>query len=346
MIRTAIASFGMSGKVFHAPLIDANPNMSVYKILERNRSESKHAYPESQLVRDYNDILNDDQVDVVIVNTPNPYHYEMGKQALEAGKHVVMEKPFTNTSEEGQGLIEIANKNNLLLTVFQNRRFDSDFLTVKKIIDQNLLGYLVEYEAHYDRYRNFIQEDTWKEEDGPGSGILYNLGSHMIDQALVLFDLPKSVSCRLAVQRKGGKAPDSYHIILDYDEFAVVLKSSYLVRDEGPRYKVLGNIGTFTKYGLDVQEDCLKAGQNPKSENWGLEPPEMWGTLDTDLNGLHFVGEVASVSGDYNYFYTNFVDAIQNGAPLAVKANEALNVIKIIEAAIQSHEEGRLIQIQ
>ncbi|MFP4294138.1 MAG: Gfo/Idh/MocA family oxidoreductase, partial [Cyclobacteriaceae bacterium] len=345
MINVALASFGMSGEIFHAPLVKAHPHLQLHTILERRRSASRQRYPYTKLARDFEEILKDDEVDLVVVNTPNPYHYDMCRQALEAGKHVVMEKPFTNTTEEAEKLIQLSKEKQRVLSVFQNRRFDSDFMTVQKIVESGILGYLVEYEAHYDRYRNFIQPDTWKEESGPGSGILYNLGSHMIDQALVLFGMPQTVTARLAVQRKGGKAPDSYHLLLEYSDFQVVLKSSYLVRDEGPRYKILGNLGTFTKYGLDTQEDCLKAGQLPGGDEWGMEPPEIWGTLDTEINGLHFRGEVESERGNYSLFYDNIYDVIAKGAELSVKPQEAMNVIRIIELAEQSDREGRSMKV-
>ncbi len=345
MIRVALASYGMSGEIFHAPLIDAHPTFDLYMVLERNRSESVKKYPDVRIVKSYEEILQDQAVDIVVVNTPNIYHYEMARQALEAGKHVVMEKPFTNTSEEARKLIALAREQNKILTVFQNRRFDSDFMTVRKVLDSKILGYLVEFEAHYDRYRNFIQQDTWKEESGPGSGILYNLGSHMIDQALVLFGLPRGITAKLATQRQGGQAHDSYHLILSYDKFQVVLRSSYLVRDEGPRYKILGNLGTFTKYGLDTQEECLKAGQVPVGEEWGVEPPEIWGTLDTEVEGLHLMGEVASEKGNYMIFYDNLARAINDEAPLLVTAEEAMQVIRMIELSIKSHQEKKEVTV-
>ena len=346
MIRVALASYGMSGEIFHAPLIHAHPAFQLHTVLERNRSESVKSYPDVNLVRKYEDILTNKEIDVVVINTPNIYHYDMAKQALEAGKHVVMEKPFTNTSEEARKLIKLANEQGRILTVFQNRRLDSDFMTVQKVLDKKMLGRLVEYEAHYDRYRNFIQPDTWKEESGPGSGILFNLGSHMIDQALVLFGLPKTINARLAIQREGGQAHDSYHLLFIYDDFQVVLRSSYLVRDEGPRYKILGNLGTFTKYGLDPQEDCLKAGLTPGSDDWGVEPPEIWGTLDTEIDGLHFMGEVESEKGNYLLFYDNLADALNEGAPLLVTAEEAMQVIRMIELSIKSNQEKKEVKVE
>ena len=345
MINVALASFGMSGLVFHGPLLSVHPNFRLHAVLERNRSDSQERYPEVKLVRKYEDLLADESVEVIVVNTPNPYHHDMAEAALKAGKHVVVEKPFTNTTKEGEQLIALAEEKGRMLTVFQNRRWDSDFLTVQKVLAANVLGTVVEYEAHYDRFRNFIQPDTWKEDDGPGSGILYNLGSHMIDQALVLFGMPKTLFAKLSIQRRGGRAPDAYHLILGYESMQVVLKSSYLVRDQGPRYKVLGSQGTFTKYGLDPQEDLLKLGVSPDNSRIGQEPEEDWGTLDTEFSGLQLRGTVASEVGDYTRFYDNLYQALQGKEALAVPAEEALNVIRLIELAYQSNDTGQELPV-
>ena len=345
MINVALASYGMSGKVFHAPLLEAHPHLQLHKILERHRSESAERYPEAEIVRQYEDLLTDGSIDLVVVNTPNPYHYDMAKMALEAGKHVVLEKPFTNTTEEAQRLIDLAKKQNRMLTVFQNRRWDSDFRTVQKVLTANVLGTVVEYEAHYDRFRNYVEENTWKEEDGPGSGILYNLGSHMIDQALVLFGMPDTLYAKLSTQRAGGQVPDAYHLILDYSDKQVVLKSSYLVRDLGPRYKILGSQGTFTKYGIDPQEDLLKLGVSPNNSQIGIESEDDWGTLDTELNGLHFRGRIASETGDYTLFYDNLYQVLQGKEDPAVKPEEARDVIRLIELAYESDKRGQEVDV-
>jgi predicted dehydrogenase len=186
-IGVGLASYGMSGEVFHAPLLSVNPGFEIISILERTRSLSRARYPEAKIIRNYHDLLKDDKVELVVVNTPDPFHFEMAREALEAGKHVILEKPFVLDSREGGDLISIAVDQGRLLSVFQNRRWDGDFLTIREILDKGLLGRLVEYEAHFDRYRNFIQQNTWKEDSESGTGILFNLGSHMIDQALVLF---------------------------------------------------------------------------------------------------------------------------------------------------------------
>lgn len=340
-IHVALASYGMSGEIFHAPLIAAHPHFQLKTVLERHREKSKEQYPEVKVVKSYEALLNDDDIDLVVVNTPNPLHFEMCKQALEAGKHVVIEKPFTNTAEEAEKLIQLAKENNRVLTVFQNRRWDGDFLTVQKVVNSGLLGKLVEFEAHYDRYRNYVEQNTWKEETAPGSGILYNLGSHMIDQAMVLFGMPKNITAKLGVQREGGHVQDFYHLILGYDHMQVVLKSSYLVREQGPRYILHGNLGSFIKYGLDPQEDALKAGTAPGSKGWGVEPESQWGKINTTTKGLDVIGTVASEAGNYLLFYDNVYEAIREQKPLKVTPEEARDVIKVIEGAMESNKTGQ-----
>lgn len=345
MINVALTSYGMSGKVFHAPLLSVSAHFRLYKVLERNRSESAEDHPEVLIAKQYDELLSDSSIDIIVVNTPNPYHYDMAAAALEAGKHVVVEKPFTNTTDEAKQLIVLAEKKDKLLTVFQNRRWDSDFRTIQKVLAADVLGEVVEYEAHYDRFRNYIEPNTWKEEDGPGAGILYNLGSHMIDQALALFGMPKTLFAKLGIQRVGGRAPDAYHLVLGYEQQQIILRSSYLVRDPGPRYKILGSQGTFTKFGLDPQEDRLKLGISPDNSQIGVEQEDDWGTLDTEFNGLHFQGRIASEVGDYTLFYENLYQALQGKEPLAVKAEEAMNVIRLIELAYQSDKEGKEVAV-
>ncbi|MCK4700386.1 MAG: Gfo/Idh/MocA family oxidoreductase, partial [Bacteroidales bacterium] len=233
-IRTGLASYGMSGRVFHAPFLETNPGYILKTVLERTLKRSKEKYPGVNIVTSYEELLSDKNIDLIVVNTPDHTHYELARKALNAGKHVVVEKPFVVESSDGEELNKIAEEENLVLSVFQNRRWDGDFITVKKVIKDGLLGRLVEYEAHFDRYRNFIKENTWKEEKGKGTGVLYNLGSHLIDQALVLFGLPELVNANIRAFRDGGKVNDYFDIRLEYANFRVILKSSYLVREPGP----------------------------------------------------------------------------------------------------------------
>lgn len=343
-INTAIASFGMSGLVFHGPLISIHDGFKIHKILERSKNLSKSKYPEAVIVRSFNELLADD-IELVIVNTPDHTHYEYTKKALEAGKHVVVEKPFVQNTENGKELIELAREKGLLLSVFQNRRWDGDFMTVKKVVESKMLGKLAEYEAHFDRYRNFIQPDTWKEDPGTGTGILFNLGSHMIDQAVVLFGKPAFVSADIRYMRPGSKVDDYYDINLFYDDIKVKVKSSYLVREEGPRYILHGTEGSFLKWGIDPQEAALKKGGLPTDEGWGVEDAKDWGVLNTNINNLHVEGRIETIPGDYSLFYNNIYDVIRNGSQPDVKPEESLLGIEIINAAFESNETGTRISI-
>ncbi len=337
----------MAGSVFHAPFITNVPGFHLAKIREtrlENRSLANSRYPEAILVGDSKDILQDESIDLVVVATPNSTHAAIAREVLEAGKHVVVEKPFTVTSAEADELIALAKSKNKLLAVFQNRRWDSDFKTIRKIIAADMLGDVVEYEAHFDRFRNYLKPDTWKEEAAPGSGILYDLGSHLIDQALCLFGTPAEVSAELRVQRKNSQVLDNFHLTLHYPNTRVILKAGMLVREPGPRYVISGYHGSFVKYGLDVQEDNLKAGMAPKgAENWGVEPEEIWGKINTEIDGLHLVGKIESEPGDYTAFYQNVYNALQGQEELEVKPEEARNTIRVIELAMQSHEEKRTL---
>ncbi len=346
VIRTAIASFGMSGLVFHGPLLRVNPGFKVCLILERTKELSKKLFPEAVIVRSWEAILNDPEIELVIVNTPDELHYEMSRQALQAGKHVVVEKPFTRLTGQAQELIGLAKQKGLLLTVFQSRRLDGDFLTVKRLIETNKLGRLIEFESHFDRYRNYIQPDTWKEDEvNDRNGVLFNLGSHMIDQALVLFGMPQAVTAHLSVVREGGKVNDYYDIRLHYRNLFVILKCSYLVREPGPRYSLHGTLGSFYKWGIDPQEEMLKKGHLPNESGWGTEPFSDWGKINTEYAGLHLEGRVETLAGNYNLFYQNIYDVLVNGAALMVKPEESLDGLRILEACLQSNSEKRTIEL-
>lgn len=347
-INVGLLGFGMSGSVFHAPFITNVPGLHLSKIREtrpENIAVANARYPDAEIVQDAKAIFEDAAIDLVVLATPNVSHLPLAKAALEAGKHVVVEKPFTVTSADADELIALAKSKDRLLTVFHNRRWDSDFKTIRKIITGNLLGNVVEYEAHFDRFRNFLKPNTWKEEDAPGSGILYDLGSHLIDQALCLFGTPTEVSADLRTQRQHSQITDNFHLMLHYPDLRVVLRAGMLVREQGPRYKLYGDKGSFLKYGLDVQEAALKEGIAPKgATDWGKEPEELWGKLNTEISGQHITGKVESEIGDYTAFYENVYDAITGNGELEVKPKQARNVIRLIELAMQSHTEKRTLK--
>lgn len=344
-IKTAIASFGMSGQVFHGPSLKVNSGFAVKQVLERSKNISKNLFPDAEIVRDFSQILSNADIELVIINTPDALHFEMAKQALKAGKHIVVEKPVTQKSKEAEELAKLANENGVLLIVYQNRRWDGDFRTVQKVLAEKKLGRLIEFESHFDRYRTFIAPDTWKEEGDEYSGVLYNLGSHMVDQVYVLFGKPKAVTAHLKIVRTAGVVTDYYDIRMEYDGFSALVKCSYLVKNAGPRYTIHGEFGTFYKSGIDPQEELLKAGKLPVGDNWGTEEPDEWGTIFYEKDGEDIEELVETVPGDYTIFYKNVYDTIRNGAELFVKPNETIEVLKILEACLKSSNEKRTVFI-
>ena len=344
-ITTGIVAYGMSGKVFHAPLLSCHQGFHLKTICERSKNEAKNLYPRVFIANSIEEILNDKEIELVIINTPDHTHAEFAHKALMAGKHVIVEKPFTLRASEAEDLLNLAIRKNKLITVFQNRRWDGDFITIQKIVKNDLLGRLVDYEAHFNRYRNYIQPNTWKEDVSTGTGTLYNLGSHLIDQALVLFGMPNAVFSDILTHRTDGQVDDFFDLNLYYKELRVSLKASCLVREPGPRYSLHGTHGSFIKYGIDPQEEALKHGMLPNNLDWGKEPKSSWGTVNTDKQGLHYVGKIETFPGNYMAFYNNVYDAIVKGTELAVKPQEAINIIKIIEAAFESSKNKKVIEL-
>jgi predicted dehydrogenase len=343
-INTALLSYGMSGEVFHAPLLMAHTGFNLSTVVQRKLNTASQHFPSVKVVRSVDEVIHDSAIELVVVNTPNESHFPYAVKALEAGKHVVVEKPFTVTVKEANDLIELAKKKNKVLTAFQNRRWDGEYLTLKKVIQEKLVGKMVELEAHYDRYRNYIEANTWKEEEGIGKGILYNLGSHMLDQALDLFGMPDEVDARIGIQRPGGKVDDYYDIRLLYDGFHVIIKSSYLVREQGPRYILHGTEGSFiASSGIDPQEQALKEKKIPGSAGWGLQDKAQWGKLNTSIHGLHVEGSVETIPGNYLGFYQNLYGVLREGKPLAVKPEQARDVIVLIEAAFESNRQRKAV---
>lgn len=344
-INTALCAFGMSGKVFHAPLLHTHQGFSLAKVWERRSQRASSIYPYVTVVPTIDEILNDQDIELLVVNTPEATHFEFVSRALDAGKHVVVEKAFTLNSDEAQKLLTKAKEKQLCLSIFQNRRWDNDFLTLQKVIASGMVGRIVEFESHFDRYRTYIKPDSWKEEALPGTGVLFNLGPHLIDQALALFGMPKWVFAEMRTQRTGGRVPDNFELILGYEELRVILKVNYLVKHKPVKFILLGELGSFVKYGIDPQEDALKAGLYPDSQGWGEESESEWGWLESTRGGIEFQGKVKSVAGNYLSYYDNIYEAIRNNAELLVSAQDGLNTMRIIDAALESDKEGRKIYL-
>ena len=341
-----MASYGLSGSVFHAPFLNIHPHFELSGIVERSSDRSSALYPQSKIVRSYEALLSDPDIDLVIVNTPDVTHYEFTKMALSAGKHVVVEKPFVLNVGEGEELVKTAREKNLLLAVYQNRRWDGDFLTIRSLLKTSLLGRIVEFHSAYQRYRNFIQPDTWKELPDRRIGLTYNLGSHMIDQAVVLFGLPAAVSADIDKLRANSMVDDYYFIRLIYPGGPKVsVRGGYLMREETPRYYIHADGGSFVKYGLDPQEEMLKAGLSPSLPKWGVEPTQFHGKLNADVNGLHVEGRIETVPGNYGGFYNDIYRALSTGTQPETAASEVLNVIRIIDAAFASVERKAEVEL-
>jgi predicted dehydrogenase len=335
----------MSGTVFHAPFLDVHPKFALHAIVERTKNHARERYPYVKTVRSYEELLADPDIQLVIVNTPDVTHYEFARLSLLAGKHTIVEKPLVFDLKEGEDLIALAKEKGLMLAVYQNRRWDGDFLTVQKVFQSGVLGRVVEFQSAYQRYRNYIQANTWKEKADRRVGITYNLGSHMIDQAVVLFGVPQAVYADIDSLRDKSEVDDYYHIQLIYPKVKVTLRAGYLMREETPRYYIHGTAGSYVKYGLDLQEDLLKAGHTPGLPGWGAEKESEWGILNVDVNDLHFRGKIETVSGNYAAFYDDIYRALSSGTSPLTDASGVLPVIRIIEAAFRSAQERMAIPL-
>ena len=344
-IKTALCSFGMSGLVFHSPFLSINPGFNFYAVWERTKNEAEKKFPNVITYRTLEEMLADELVELVIVNTPNATHYEYTKKALEAGKHVIVEKPFTVNVKEAEELIALAKKQNKLLSVYQNRRYDSDYKTIKKVLDKKLLGDVVEAEFHFDRYREELSPKKHKEIPGPGTGVLFDLGAHLIDQALQLFGMPEKLFADIRIIRPLSKVDDYFEVLLYYPNLRVRLKASYSVRETLPGYIIHGLKGSFIKAKTDVQETMLQAGNMPGGKDWGTEPETEKGLLHTEIDGKEVREYIDSEQGNYDDYYSGIYEAIRNNKPLPVTAEEGENVIRIIETAFKSSKAERVFGV-
>lgn len=344
-VHTALCSFGMSGKIFHAPFISTNPRFEMSAVLERSKNESAKMFPGARIYRNLPDLLSDDSIELVIVNTPNYTHFEYAKKSLQAGKHVVVEKPFTVTVKEGLQLKELAEKNKLVLSVYHNRRFDSDYKTIQKILKQKLLGEVVEVDMRFDRFRTTPGNKSHKEIPGPGSGNLYDLGSHLLDQAIRLFGMPRAIFADIGIQRKSSQVDDYFELLLLYGVLRVRLHSSYLVLDALPGYVLYGTKGSFIKPKTNIQEERLANGELPTAKAWGIEPVEEHGILKEIRNQKEFRKTVISEKGNYQEYYDLLFDAIRKKKPAPVAAGDAINVIHLIELAYKSSKLKKIVSV-
>ena len=344
-IKTALLSFGMSGKLFHAPFIQIHPGFQLAGSWERSKKIIGDFYPGVHSYPSLEAILEDESIELVVVNTPTATHYEYAKRSLLAGKHIVVEKAFTTTVAEAVELKEIAEKVNKKISVYQNRRYDGDFKTVKKILTEGWLGKIVEAEIHYDRYKPLLNPKPHKEIKSAGSGLLKDLGPHVIDSAICLFGFPQAVFADIRITRPDSVVDDWFDLRLYYPDCSVRLKSGVFVREPLASFIIHGSKGSFLKNRTDVQEADLIAGKIPNTADWGTEPISEHGLLHTEKDGQIIRERVLSLQGNYYDYYDGVYKALTANQALPVTVDEGIGIMRIIEAALQSHQEKKVIDI-
>jgi len=340
-LKVALVGYGFVGKTFHAPLIAATPGLELHTVVSSDAAKVRADFPELAVVNaDLARAVADPAIDLVVIATPDALHAPQAHIALDAGKHVVIDKPFAVTLDEARAIADHGRRVGRLVSVFQNRRWDSDFLTLQALIDRGHLGEIVQYESHFDRFRPLVR-DRWREK--PGAGVLLDLGPHLIDQALVLFGKPEAVYADIAIQKDGGVAGDYFHLLLRYPRLRVLLHASQMTQATNLRLAVHGTAGSFIKSGLDTQEEHLKAGLRPGAPGYGDDP--RLGVLIQMEDGEPVSTPVQPLPGDYRAYYAGIRDAITGGAPSPVPVEEALLVMEVIDAAQRSAAERREIAL-
>jgi len=352
--NVGVIGYGLSAKTFHIPFINAVPEFNLYAVVQRSPKPDDDAekdHPGVKAYRSVDELIKDDQVHLVIVTTAPESHLSLAKQALQAKKHVVVEKPFTPTSAEAQELADLAKAQGVVLTVYQNRRWDSDFLTLKKYIDDGTLGRIVEFETHFDRHRPEPPADNWKAYNAPGTGAVYDLGTHLMDQVVHLFGLPKRVTGFVGSQRAVNTTglEDSATVLLHYDKLLVTVKAGVVSPEvDQLRFWVRGEKGSFKKFHLDPQEDQLrKEGLKPGDKNYGIEPQSHHGTLNISQDGKITSKVVPTIQPPtYVEYYRRLAQALGGDASkVPVPPEEAVSVIRLVELARESSKTGKTLDV-
>jgi scyllo-inositol 2-dehydrogenase (NADP+) len=345
MVRVGLIGFGMAGQAFHAPVIRGVAQMELACILERRGARAQEKYPEVRVARTLDELLADKQIQLCVIATPNDSHFELARACLLAGRDVVVDKPFAPTLAEAEELVRLAAQHGRLITVYQDRRWDGDFGTVKQLVRSGRLGTIAEYECRYDRFRLEPKPNAWREKaDQPGAGVLFDLGPHVIDQALVLFGEPRAITAAAFCERQTSQVDDSFDVCLQYPSLRAMLRARIIAYAPGPHFLIHGTKGSFVKYGMDPQEARLRAGEYPQGidwgADWGVEPEELWGTLSVVGDGAV---KLKTERGDYRGFYANVRDAIENKAPLEVAPEQALRTMRAVILAHKSSRERRTV---
>lgn len=335
MINVGLVGFGFAGRVFHAPMISSVAGLNLRAIVQRRGDDASSLYSNATQVRSVEELLAIPEIQLVVIATPNTLHYSLAKQCLIAGKDVVVDKPFTTTYAEATELVDLARQRGRLLTVYQNRRFDGDFRTISDLLAKNRLGRIVLFESHFDRYRMELRPDAWRERPEAGSGIFFDLGVHLLDQALLLFGPPEAITADIHIERRGGQVDDAFDVLLHYSQMRALLRASMIALAPDLRFLVRGETAAYVKHGIDPQEEVLKRGEVPGADSWGKEKQQSWGLLQS-LDGSE---RVETEPGDYRLFYQNVRDAILGKSEIAITHEQMLNVMHGVELARRSSEE-------
>jgi scyllo-inositol 2-dehydrogenase (NADP+) len=343
-IGVGLVGYGLAGSALHAPLIGAEPRLRLQAVASSRPEKVHRDLPAVRVAATPAALLEDPAVELVVVAAPNDLHHQFADAALRAGRHVVVDKPFVTSSPAADELIRLAEAAGRLLSVFHNRRWDGDYLTVRHCVRAGLLGRVSTYVARYDRFAPH-PAGGWRERAGPGSGVLWDLGAHLVDQALQLFGPPATVMADVGAQRPGAVADDFFHIVLGYGELRAILHAGSLVRAPGPRFEVHGDKGSFRKHGVDRQAAALEAGERPGDPGWGSDAEDRYGSLTTEVAGLEVTGRLATLPGSYQSFYRAMAGAIRGEGPVPVAATDARDTVRVLEGALQSSREGRVVAL-
>lgn len=343
MIDVGLIGFGLAGRCFHAPVICAVSGLCLAAILQRTGDSAAQAFPDARMVRTLDDLLAIESLKLIVIATPNQSHFPLAKRCLEAGRHVVVDKPFTLDVAEARELIALARNNNLVLTVYHDRRFDADFQGLRKVIDSDELGRIIRFESTYDRFRRNPKPGAWREQPGPGSGVFFDLSPHLLDHSFVLLGPPEAIAADIRIERAGFGTDDAFDVLLHYPGGTrALLRATMISASARPRMVVLAQNGSYLKRDFDPLEPTLRAGQVPQGDSWALEKKENWGELTLVNNGHTTARRVPSI-GDWRDFYANVRDAILGTAPILVTPQQILNVMVAMELAEQSSSERRTI---
>lgn len=343
-IRAGVIGYGLAGRVFHAPMIDAVDGLELAAVVERSGRNAQARYPDIVTHPSLEAMLEDPSLELIVVATPNGLHASQAMQALRAGRHVVVDKPVGNSSREIAAMMATAQECGRLLIPYHNRRFDGDFRTLRSLLASGRLGRIVSLESTFDRWRRQPRPELWRDAGGDGTGTLLDLGTHLVDQIVQLFGLPEAVSGEVLVERDGARAVDSFTVRMHYAGWTATAAANCLAAQPRPRYRVRGMDGDFVKWGLDPQEERLKANNSTVTDTLGVEAESAWGTLVTETADGMRQEAVPTEPGDYRLYYAGVRDALLGRAAPPVTAMDAWRVARILEMAEQSTRERRWVE--